>query len=597
MSFNIVYNIIAADRFSSIAKNISRQVTAMNTRMHAFNKTLKKGSEHLSKVGRTLSTHVSLPLAALGFVAIKTAGEFERSMNMVHGKTRATKKEFIALRQEAMKLGAKTQFTPLQVASAMAVLAGDALKAKRIASAMPGILQVASATQSTIVSSARVVTGVMQGYNLAANQMTRVNDIVVATVTKSKLSLEDYGQGLKRVATLGSLYGLKFSELSAVIGELSKSNIAPSMLSRQVASAMRLMEAPTAKVQKIMTANHITFKKANGQMKSFVDILKMLRKHHTSPFMMTQLFGAISSPAMMFLLKKGPKALLAYQEALLANVGISKRLAAINMKGITGAMLKLKSAAQALSITTTTSVEPAILSLTGMLTHVTLWLNHSSTETKKWGARLIGFGIVLGPVVLGVAKFLVIIKLLTGKIPGAATAIKLLSISLGFLWESILGPIGLALIAIAAIIAITVELVKHWDTVKPAAEKFISAFAMIPPALKPAQKAIDDFVNKNGKKLINFFDTFAGISGALHPAQKTLMGGVMKGLSVIGGIPPGLEGRGATPTALKTHHTKIHSKVDINLNDPGGAVKSIMGKTTMGDLNFNLGNNMSLSRI
>ena len=120
---------------------------------------------------------------------------------------------------------------------------------------------------------------------------------------------------------------------------------------------------------------------------------------------------------------------------------------------------------------------------------------------------------------------------------------------------------------------------------------------MIPPALKPAQKAIDDFVNKNGKKLLGFFDTIAGIAPALHPAQKAAIGAGIKGLSVIAGIPPGLEGRGATPTALKTHHTKIHSKVDINLNDGAGAVKNITGKTTWGELNFNLGSNMSMSRI
>lgn len=593
MSFNILYNIIAADRFSAVAKNIARQVTAMNARMHTFNKTLVKSSKHLSKVGRTLSTHISLPLSIMGYAAIKSAGEFERSMNLVKGKTGATKKEFAELRKEVMGLGEATQFSPLKIGKAVAVMASDSIKIKQILSMTPKILQAASATQSGIESTARVITGVMLGYNLKPAQMERVTDLIVATITKSKLNMEDFGQGMKRLTTIASLMGLKFSEVAAMIGELSKSNVPASMISRWSAAAIRAIVSPNAVMTNVMRQQHLSFKKANGQMKSMVNILKMLKKHHLSPYMAFKMFGAQGSQVILYLMQKGPAALLAYQQALVAAVGISKRLAAINMKGITGAMLKLKSAAQALSITTTTSVEPAILGLTGMLTHFVLWLNSSSTYTKKFTAYVIGFGIILGPATLALAKFLIIMSFLMEKVPIVSTAIKGLGAGIAFLWDAMLGPIGLAIAAIAAFIAITYELIKHWSAVKAASKQFIDAFLGIAAAAKPAESNLDKLIGK-GKKFISIF-------GGAEPKKfqamtQHLVSSMLNPLGVPNiGMP--MPHAGATPTALKTHHTKIHSKVDINLHDGAGAVKSITGKTTWGELNFNLGNNMSMSRI
>ena len=65
----------------------------------------------LSKTGNTLTKSVSLPLAGLGGVAIKTAADFEAAMSEVGAIARADGVELDALKEKASQMGATTKFT------------------------------------------------------------------------------------------------------------------------------------------------------------------------------------------------------------------------------------------------------------------------------------------------------------------------------------------------------------------------------------------------------------------------------------------------------------------------------------------------------
>ncbi|MFS8573314.1 MAG: phage tail tape measure protein, partial [Clostridia bacterium] len=86
-------------------------------------KTFSDVGKTLKDAGQKISTYVTLPILGTGAAILRTAGDFEASMNRVRALTGATGQEFEALRNQAKELGRTTQFSASQAADAMGFLA------------------------------------------------------------------------------------------------------------------------------------------------------------------------------------------------------------------------------------------------------------------------------------------------------------------------------------------------------------------------------------------------------------------------------------------------------------------------------------------
>src|SRR5690606_41859593 len=95
-------------------------------------KAAEKFAAGMSKVGTKLSLAVTAPIAAIGAVSLKTAGDFEQAMNRVQAVSGATASEFRALQAQAQQLGATTRFSSSQAADAMGFLAMAGLRVNEI---------------------------------------------------------------------------------------------------------------------------------------------------------------------------------------------------------------------------------------------------------------------------------------------------------------------------------------------------------------------------------------------------------------------------------------------------------------------------------
>jgi len=79
----------------------------------------------LGKAGATMSAAVTLPLAGVATMALKSAGDFESSMNVLQSVSGATAGDMQALTEQALRLGAETSFSAGEAADAMLELGGQ----------------------------------------------------------------------------------------------------------------------------------------------------------------------------------------------------------------------------------------------------------------------------------------------------------------------------------------------------------------------------------------------------------------------------------------------------------------------------------------
>ena len=135
---------------------------------------------------------------------------------------------------------------------------------------------------------------------------------------------------------------------------------------------------------------------------------------------------------------------------------------------------------------------PALEKVAGAIEKVFTWVSNLSPQT------LVIVGIIAG-VVAALAPLLIIV----GKIAFAISSITGLMSTLGLSFGAIAGPIGIAIAAIAAIIAIGVLLYKNWDKIKAKAKEIKDKVVAEWEALK---NGVIQFVTALKTGVINAWD-------------------------------------------------------------------------------------------
>ena len=87
------------------------KVNQAGRKMSQFDRDMAKIARNMVKTGKALTVSLTLPILGIAAASIKTAGDFETSMNRVRAVTGATIPEMEELKATARELGATTQFS------------------------------------------------------------------------------------------------------------------------------------------------------------------------------------------------------------------------------------------------------------------------------------------------------------------------------------------------------------------------------------------------------------------------------------------------------------------------------------------------------
>jgi len=325
-------------------------------------KSFSKAGDGLDKVGKGLTTHVTLPIVGAGTAVIMTAANFEASMNRVRGLTGATGSDLEKLTAQARELGATTQYSASDAADAMGFLAMAGFKVNDILGAMPSVLELAASAQMDIATAADITSNILTGYGKSVEELGHVNDVLVKAMTSANVDLRMLGESMKYVGPVASGVGVQFEEVAAAVGLLGNAGIQGSMAGTVLRGAISRLANPTKQAKDLMAELGIKVTDSSGNLKSLTEIVRELEDSGATAADMMALFGDRAGPGMSALVEQGSEALANLTEALEKSEGAAKAVAEVNMEGAKGAFLELKSAGEALAISVAES---------GLLEHVT----------------------------------------------------------------------------------------------------------------------------------------------------------------------------------------------------------------------------------
>lgn len=419
-------------------------------------------------------------LIAAGFAfATKSASDFEKQISAIGAVSGASQSDLDALRKKAMQLGADTVFSASEAASAMEELAKAGVPIEGILNgAADATVALAAAGGVELPAAAELAADAMNSFALSAQEMPHIADLIAGAANASSISVGDFGQSLKQVGAVANLVGISFDDTATAIALLGKMGIKGSDAGTSLKTMLMNLN-PATKQQKILfdelgiTTNGLgnKFFDAQGKAKSLADISQVLQDatkgmtEQQKLATLETLFGSDAIRAAAVLSKDGAAG---FNEMAAAMGKVSAEdVAAKRLDNAAGAMEQLKGAAETAAIGLGQALLPALTKIAKALADAANWFNGLSPGTKSLitniglatAAVLLFAGAAIKIYEFAKAVRLVVIAVkawtLWSKIARAATiawtAVQwLLNVALTA------NPIGLIIIAIAALIAIIV---------------------------------------------------------------------------------------------------------------------------------------------
>lgn len=187
---------------------------------------LKELGENFKSVGKTLTSSVTLPLAALGGAAIAAANDIDNAMDNIRAGTGATGEALeglgVVLRQVLAEIPTNANNASIAISelNTRFGLTGDALKA-----VTEHVLEFARMTNTDVATAVKGASDVFATWNVQVSEMTEVLNYLWNVSQSTGISMQELNDALTKGAPIFQQLGMSISEAAAFIGMLDKAGI------------------------------------------------------------------------------------------------------------------------------------------------------------------------------------------------------------------------------------------------------------------------------------------------------------------------------------------------------------------------------------
>lgn len=414
--------------------------------------------------------------------------DFDEGMSTVQALTRLDKNspQLAMLRQQARELGASSAYTSTDVAAGQKFLAMAGFTPDAIKAALGGVLNMGLAGDMDLGEASDIGSNVLTQFQLKAEEMNRVSDVLTATFTRSNTDLRQLGETMTYAGPIAAQLGVSLESMAAMAGTMADNGIRGSMAGTSLRAGLSRMVAPVGKGQAALDKLGVSVKDASGKLRDADEILKdvgksMRKFDQASQIRMKKdIFGEeamVGMGAVIDAVMNGR-----YDALKTANMGAegeADKNAKVKIDNLKGDLKQLESAWEDLGIEIQENVDSPLRRVTQALTDfigkVGQWMKEHPKMTQALavgGIAIATLVTALGALALAAAAVIVpfaamrlSLFMLTGSqgfgglMVAGSNAISLI----GGGFSLLLSPVGLF---VAAIVAAGVLIYKYWEPIK-----------------------------------------------------------------------------------------------------------------------------------
>lgn len=343
-----------------------RELEAMGVKGAAAMSSFASKADKLKNVGSRMTTAITLPTIALGYFAGRTAIDFEKSMAQVGVALKIPASGMSELEDLATKMGAETVFSANDAAQAMLELAKSGMTPAQIqGGALATTLSLAAAGGIELADAATQTGSAMNTFGLEAEKAQKIADALAGAANASSANLSDLSLSLQQAGQQAVASGLSLNETVGALAAFADAGIRGSDAGTSLKTFLQRLTPQSQKAKDLMKALGLSFFDAKGEMLSLTGITGQLEDAFRG---MTQqerlsamqtLFGSDATRAANILYNQGEKGLRKYIEAT-REKGAAEKMAAAQMKGLPGAVERLRGSLETAAQAAGQAAAPAI---------------------------------------------------------------------------------------------------------------------------------------------------------------------------------------------------------------------------------------------
>ena len=522
-------------------QNLQREAEASSTALAKLGQAgemLEKAGDKIADVGTTLTTHVTVPIAAAGTAAVKTAADFDSAMSKVSAVSGATGDDLQALRDKAREMGAKTKFSASEAADAMNYMAMAGWKTGDMLEGIEGIMNLAAASGEDLAITSDIVTDALTAFGLSAADSGHFADVLAAASSNANTNVSMMGETFKYCAPVAGALGFSCEDTAQAIGLMANSGIK----STQAGTALRTIMNTLAGDVKICGDSigevEIATTNADGSMRDLNDILADCRSAFSQLSESEQanaaqaLVGKNAMSGFLALMNAAPGDIDKLQNAIATCSnevdgynGVTEKMAAVMQDNLGGQLTILKSQLQELAISFGEILMPAIRSIVSRIQGLIDKFNALSPAAKETIVKVALVAAALGPLLVVVGKTMVGVgKLMkfVSNLPTIIAGAKAAFTSFGAVIGGISAPVVAVIAVVAALVAAFVHL---WRTNEDFRNKITAIWEQIKSIFSGFCQGIVDRINALGFDFKNITEVIKAVWDGLCKFLKPIFEG------------------------------------------------------------------------
>lgn len=536
----IAYLDLDTSRFNH---GISSALSSLNT----FTQSTATASDKVSAVGaaftgvgQTLTTQVTLPLMGVATAGLKVATDFEKSMSGVRAITGATGKDFEALEQTAVELGATTAFSANEVANAMTEMAKAGWSTQQIIDGMAGVLDATAASGENLEAVATIVADSITGFGLAAKDSGRVADLLTQAANSGTIGISELGESFKYIAPIANSMKYSIEDVTTAVTALSTAGIKGSQAGTTLRTMVTRLVKPTDNVALAMKELNIQVANSDGTMKPLNQLLSEMRVSFSGltdeqkSYYAATLAGQEGMSGLLTLMNMSQEEYDKISESMQNASGVAGETAAVMQDNLQSSIEQLGGAMESLAITLSKHIIPYVRDFVVWLTTLVEKFVSLDESTQKTILTVAGIAAAIGPVMLVIGGLITHLGSLMGAINNLRTMVSAGSGT----FLGMTGPIGGVVAAITALIGILVYLYNTSEDFREGVHKLIDNFKSLSDELKSRlepylkrlkdafqklQKAVQPILELFGKVFLETLNVILDLVYNLAPALESIM--------------------------------------------------------------------------
>ena len=314
----------------------------------AVGEKLKDVGAKISEVGQNLTTHVTLPLVAVGSVGVAKFAEVDKTMQLTNATMGNTEEQANLLNQAMKDAAANSTFGMNDAATATLNFARAGLTAEQAAAALAPSMNLAAGEGGDLDTVSAALVATINGFHGSFDDAAKYADVFANACNNSALDVDSLSSAMSVAAPIFSAAGYTVNDAALYMGVMANNGIDADKAANSLKTGLARLVSPAKEGAEMMEQLGISVTNSDGSMKDSVTIQRELHdafgqlSESEQIAAASAIFGKNQMAPWLALINSAPGDVSELSKAL-ETEGTTAEMSQAMMSGFGGSIEKLKS--------------------------------------------------------------------------------------------------------------------------------------------------------------------------------------------------------------------------------------------------------------